>query len=381
MEVIKLLKQARTVGMRVTVGRDYSKMEKSIIIAVILHLISMGSIFVEEITSEGKGITELVIASKEEILINYKHGTLKMRNYENRNDEIMELFSKMQFTDEFEEYQSKWMIRSQSGFHSDSENEKKATEYLRFAHPVVNEDGHLLLTEDSNQNTVWAYVIRHKNSGTISYGVYKRDCNGRPSKTELISPSAICDMGTKLANLIKNYEGTFNSKNSLEASMKLWCWNLAKAYTVHSETDEYDSTDIYMALKEWIKDNAGRTFKYKDYSTEHVYVNVFSDHVDIGIWNDSLKVAFGELEIEENPKSWLREAVKEHWIKPQLKSDGSFARYATNTSSFHREAFKRKNKNERFFKFVFTEAETKSVLENYERNKAEFEESDLDLED
>lgn len=371
MKFLKLLFEARTIGMKITTSQNYKKCEREVIIAVILHLLSKGILFAEEIKAQGKGITEVVISSDENIVTAYKSETSETRIYENKEESMVELFSKIGFSEDFSTYQNKWMVKQASGYRVDVEDTKNANKYLKNIHPVVNEDGHLLLAEDNRYNTVWAYVVRHKNDGTLSYGVYKRNSDGRASKTTLIPPAAVSDIGTKVQTLIKNYEGTFNSKDALEASMKLWCWNLVKSYSVQSETDEYDQTDICEMLKDWIWENVGKKVSIGNslHTEEPVYIKENKEGIDIGIWADSLGRVFRELEIEENPKIWLREAVKEHWIIPSLGADGTFVRNATNTSQHQREIFKRKNKNERFYKFAFKDEEKKQILKEYEERK------------
>lgn len=368
MMFLSKLKEARTTGMEVTVGQGYSRKEEQVLIAVILHLGSISRIYVEETELKRKGIEKVVIADKKEILTQGRKGESDITIYE-KND-IEELFEKMKFGDAYEEYKNQWAVPNCSSYRGDVDNAKKAKEYLNLIKPVVNENGHLLLAEDSAGNTVWAYVLRHKNAGSISYGMYKRDCNGRPSKTEWISPAVVSEMGTKIGNIVKNYEGRFNSKDAIDATMKLWCWNMIKNFEIQNEVDDYDQQDIFENLKNWIIENAGKSFKKGDEKIMPVYFNELKDHTDIGIWSDSLEFVFKELEIEEKPKSWLREAVKEQWILPQLKEDGSFARVATNTSAFQREAFHRKNRNERFYKFSFNDEEIKMTMDNFYKNKS-----------
>ena len=199
-------------------------------------------------------------------------------------------------------------------------------------------------------------------------------------------------MGTKVSNLIKNYEGTFNSKDGVDATMKLWCWNLVKTYEPQNEIDDYDQLDIFEILKEWIIENVGKEFlKCKEngqpITKPFVYFHELKDRVDVGIWSDDLESVFNELDIEEKPKAWLREAVKEHWIVPQLNGKGSFVRIATNTSASQREAFNRKNKNERFYKFQFNDEEINIIVERYHtrmkelyNNKENYIECDLSKE-
>ena len=386
MKFLDLLQEVRTNGMTVTMGSNYSKKDKLVIIAVILHLLSKESLFVEE------SMEKVVIAADKSILESYKCNGSETKGYENKDKSIEELFTTMKFSDDYIEYKNKWAMPETRGNRSDIENGKRAKEFLNSIKLVVNEEGHLLLAEDSEYNTVWAYVLRHKNSGSISYGVYKRDFNGRPSKTEWIAPSVVSEMGTKVSNLIKNYEGTFNSKDGVDATMKLWCWNLVKTYEPQNEIDDYDQLDIFESLKEWIIENVGKEFlKNKDngqpISKPFVYFNELKDRVDVGIWSDDLESVFNELEIEEKPKAWLREAVKERWIVPQLNGKGSFVRIATNTSASQREAFNRKNKNERFYKFSFNDEEIKIIVERYHtrmkelyKNKENYIECDLSKE-
>lgn len=383
MKFLKLLFDIRTKGMKVLATDNYSKAEKAIIVAVILHLLSKGSLMVKEI-KEGGSIASVIVVTDEAKLAAYKCDTSETIVYENKNSQIEELFSKLHLGDAYIEYKNRWTVPTIGGYRSDVDNEKKAKEFLNTIKPVVNEDGQLLLAEDSEGNTVWAYVLRHKNNGSVSYGIYRRDYDGRPSKTEWISPAVVSEMGTKLGNIIKNYEGRFNSKNAIDATLKLWCWNLIKTYEIQNKIDDYDPLDIYEELKEWIINNAGKSFKHGEEIFLPVYINELKGRVDIGIWSDNLEFVFEKLEIEEKPKEWLGEAVKEHWIIPQLKKDGSVARSTTNTSNFQREAFKRKNKNERFYKFSLNDEEVKEAVRNYHINTSmqmgNYIECDLDKE-
>lgn len=375
MKLIKLLFEVRTNGIKILLKNDYSRMEKMIIVAVFLHLLSRGKLAVKEIKENGAVIS--VFVATEEIIDSCNCGNYEIKLYENKNSDIEELFSRLRFDDTYIEYKNKWTVPSCGGYRGDIDNEKKAKEFLSLIQPVVDENGHLLLAEDSVGNTVWAYVLRHRNSGSISYGIYKRDCNGRPSKTECISPAVVGEMGTRVGNIVKNYEGRFNSKDAIDATMKLWCWNMIKNFEIQNEVDDYDQQDIFESLKKWIIENAGKSFKKGDEKIMPVYFNELKDHTDIGIWSDSLDFVFKELEIEEKPKSWLREAVKEQWILPQLKEDGSFARVATNTSSFQREAFHRKNRNERFYRFSLKDEEIKMTVDNFYINKSDSESNQL----
>lgn len=360
MEFLGILFDLRTHGMKFMNTNNYSKADKAVLVAVLLHLISKGNLVVKE-EKEGTSVVVTVEAQKSH---DGEESVLRI----SKNEEIEELFSRLHLNEAYVEYKEQWILENFRGDRNDIESIKKANEILQWMKPVVDEKGHLLLAEDTVGNTVWAFALHHKNSGTISFGIYMKNRDGRPTKTQYVSPSVVKEMGTKVGNIIMNYHGTFQSQDATNGMMKLWCWNLAKKYRVQYQLDDYDQQDIFESLKEWIIENAGLKFKKCEEMIQPIYLNKVRDRMDIGIWADDIEFVFELLSIDEKAKDWLREAVKEKWIEPQLKANGDIARKAMNTSDRQREVYSRKNKNERYYKFVLNEEEIQMLMMSYEQN-------------
>lgn len=369
MNFLKILSDIRTQGMKITLTNKYGKMDRAVLISVLLHLLSKGTVVLKEVKTND-AVVEMVVATKVEVLDSYECEDFEIYTYENKEELIDEMFAKLNLSDAYAAYKKKWMLEQSHGDHNDVENIKRAKDLLRWMKPVVDEKGHLFLTEDGAGNTVWAFTMANKNSGTIRYGIYMKNAAGRPTQSQFIQPAVANEMGTKLSNLIKNYNGKFLSQDATEATMKLWCWNLAKKYEVQYELDDYDQQDIFEILKYWIVENAGCVFKEGENTFEPIYLAKIKDRTDVGIWNDSLQFVFDLLDIEEQPKCWLQEAVKEKWVIPQLNGKGEIVRIAMNTSSYQREIFNRKNRHERYYRFSLDDEEIKEAVENYQRNKA-----------
>jgi len=186
--VIKGIKLARTEGLRVDLQKVQSKKEKEEVLNVALALVSVGAIKVTEVVEKEKMIAAVLLGKPElektwekKLATSFEDDDKVVwytRTYENKEHDLQKLFSKLQILDLYEAYKKRFVVENIAGSRIDTENAKKASELFKILLPVV-EDGKLLLTEDSEGNSVWAYVLRNNAGGKFSYGIYRRSKDGR----------------------------------------------------------------------------------------------------------------------------------------------------------------------------------------------------------
>lgn len=378
----KILEEARTKGLLVDLRKETSKEEKKALLNATLAIVSLGAVKATEVVEKGDTVA-VVLLGKPELEEEWNKKLSKTnadndnvvwntRTYENKDADLQKLFVKLQLMELYENYKKQFTVSHVAGSRIDTENAKKAEELFPMLLPVV-ENGKLLLTEDSDGNSVWAYVLRNNAGGKFSYGIYRRSKEGRVGMSTIISPSVVNAMGTRIGNTVLDYEGTFNALNATQATQRLWLWNLCRKFQMQDAFDDYNPSDVNEFLREWIFENAGRKFETNQIAIEPIYIQKIKERVQVGIWVDDMPFVFNELDVEMKVSDWTREAMRERWIIPVKagkKKDGTEAeRAGYNPSNAVREAFDRKNKTERVYLISFSDEEAKVLYEKYETEK------------
>lgn len=379
----KMLEEARANGLLIDLRKEQGQKEKEALLNATLALVSLGAVKATEVVDKGNTVAVILLGKPEleedwdkKLSNRYADNdnvVWNTRTYENRDADLQKLFVKLQISDFYEAYKERFIVENTMGSRIDTENAKKAEELFKSLLPVV-EDGKLLLTEDSEGNSVWAYAMRNNAGGKFSYGIYRRNKEGKVGMSTIVSPSVVNAMGTKIGNTILDYEGTFNALNATQATQRLWLWNLCRKFEMQDKFDDYNPSDVNDILREWIIENVGKKIEVNKVHIEPVYIQKIKENVQIGIWVNDMETVFSKLDVEMKVSDWVREAMRERWIVPVkagIKKDGTEAeRAGYNPSNAAREAFDRKNKSERVYRIAFSDEEAKQLYEKYEAEKA-----------
>lgn len=384
-KIIDLLHRVRKKGVYAETSKlqQESKAYRVAMLTLILHLVTNG-LQVREVRKLGEGVLGMVLLGNPEQskwwddYFWHKYGdddkyTWLLKTYGDKSDDIAEICSKLGLMDVYEDYKNGWSFSHVSGNKEDEERRKKAEPLFKVLLPVTDERGHLLLTEDSEGNTVWAFVKRLNASGSYSFGMYKRNFDGKVSTSVHISPAAVDGLTMKIQNTVRSYEGTFSAQNAMQATNRLWLWNLSRNFKMLDTLDDFNPSDINDILKCWIEDNVGMKIKVGETTTEPVFVHQFPDEIRIGIWVNDLPIVFDLLDVEMRVKDWIVEALKEEWLVPikgNRKEDGTFSiRSGYNPSQRAREEYERKQKNERIYLFNLSKEEAEAIWKKYDERK------------
>lgn len=384
-KIIDLLSKVRKEGVYADTSKlqQGSKAYRVAMLTLILHLVSNG-LRVIELSKSGRGIDGMVLLGSPEQEAkwdNYffdKYGdddNVKWisKTYGSKPDELDEIFSKLGLTDVYKSYKNAWSFSHVHGNKEDEENRKKAESLLKVLLPVTDERGQLLLAEDALGNTVWGYVKRQNESGSYSFGISRRSADGQVSKSVHVSPAAVNGLTMKIQNTILSYEGAFSAQNAIQATNRLWLWNLSRNFKMLDTLDDFNPSDINDILKCWIEDNVGMKIKVGETTTEPVFIHQFPGEIKIGIWVNDLPIVFELLDVEMRVKDWIVEALKEEWLVPikgNCKKDGTFSiRSGYNPSQRAREEYERKQKNERIYLFNLSKEEAEAIWKKYDERK------------
>lgn len=284
------------------------------------------------------------------------------REYENKEDNLQELFSKLNMAHHYEIYKSKWTPNT-SEMKLDKDEIEGASVFFKRLRPYENENGDVLLAKDCCGNTVWVYPSRNYAKGTFSYRVYMKDYEGRLKPSINVKPSSVGIGSPHIVNMMKNCDGYFTTLDCNKATEILWLYDLCRQFKKQRVWEEPDPTEIYESIKEWIINNIGVLKKINGETKIPVYTNYVKDkgRVDAGIWQKDFKwILQHELGMSVTENEWIRDAAREGWIIPQISSTGQ-KRNAFNTSNYQRELYARENKNERVYLLKFSDDENEDI--------------------
>jgi len=383
-EVVKLIREIREKGKHVAVEKPIAHEVKLEIMAAILYLLSDMVILTLELVRKGSELMGVVVATESKTIENWKKKLDKTyadddevffieKEYGNRDAE--KLLGKLGLQQEYLDYRENSIPDSRNGLaRVDVEKQKEAERLFDILHPSIDKRGHLLLAEDGEGNSAWAYAMRNNAGGKLSYGIYRMDSNGGVSTSTIVSPSAVNGMTMKIGNTVADYDGKFTSQAGIQATQRLWLWNISRKFKPVKFMDDYTPTEVFEVLKDWIYKNVEVTYQQGNGESANLRKPVFiaktKGRIDIGIWVDDLEFVFDRLDIKTlTPRAWITEALKEEYVVPvfsKTKDGEETKRAGYNPYKANRDECGRSNKHERVYRIAFSEEETKKVWEKYE---------------
>jgi len=371
-----------------TIDRDKVRESSTnvFLVAVVMRTITKSSLKVAEGKEEGShDVRYFAIATEKENMeerrksYEKKHCAGKNiewtdKEYENKEDDLQNLFDKLNLTQEYQDYKGRW-TPDVKGMGLSNEEAWKGSMYFKMFRPYENEKGQVLIAEDYLGNKVWVYALENYSEGTVTYRVFMEDRDGRPKPSKSIPPSAITIGSSQISNLLRNYNAKFTTTDILRATEIMWLYDLCRPFKAQRGWEKADPLEVYEGLKKWIIANIGATYKFGREGNERdeipVYCERTKDRIDVGIWQKSFDWITQELfEDGFNQKEWLRDATNHGWIIPSISSTGQ-KRNAFNPSEYQRELYSRENKSERVYRFQFSEEELKDIEERRRKSVTE----------
>lgn len=389
MKEINMQKQyefIKSKGITIDRENDREKRINAFLVAVFIRIIAKCSLKVAEGKEEGShNVRYFVIATEKENIeerrksYEKKHCAGKNiewtdKEYENKEDDLQELFKKLNLTERYQSYKERWLPDT-TGMNLSKEDIWKSDTYFQMFRPYENEKGQVLLAEDYIGNKVWVYALENFSDGTLMYRVFMEDAEGRPKPSKSIPPSAIAIGSSQISNLLMNFNAKFTTADILRATEIMWLYNLCRPFKAQRCWEKADPLEVYESLKKWIIENIGATYTFGREGSERkevpVYCEKVKDRIDVGIWQKSLEWVSRKLFDDGiNLREWLRDAANHEWIIPQISSAGQ-KRNGFNPSNYQRELYSRENKNERVYRFQFSEEEMREIEERMQKLEKE----------